>query len=270
MPEMAGSEAEVRPRGRWTAVAWIAAAGTLVLLRYRGRIGLVRELHAWVARRGVPDWARQLDGDLLLVAAGAACWMLMRRSGGGASRGLRSDLGAGRGLARGAAVGLVIAAPFLLLGALAGGAVAAGPALLRYAVVAPFAEEWFFRGVLVLGCTRLCATRFWPTAVASGVLFGLGHVSWTPAGLAGGWPTVLVTGAGGVWYAWLARSWSRNLFVAATTHGLMNLAWSWYAGTGGAAGGPWLAEAGRVATIALGTVLTLRPGWFRMGWARRA
>jgi len=264
------SEPEARPRCRWTAAAWIAAAATLALLRYRGRIGVVRSLHAWIARQGVPDWARQLDNDLLLVAAGAACWLLMRRSGGGASQGLRCDLGLDRGFARGAAVGLVIAAPMLLLGALSGGGFTADASLLRGAVVAPFAEEWFFRGVLVLACTRLCATRFWPTAVAGGILFGLGHVPWTPAGLAGGWATLLVTGAGGVWYAWLARAWSRNLFVAATTHGLMNLAWTWYAGTGGAAGGPWLAEAGRGAAIALGTVLTLRPGWFRMAWARRA
>jgi hypothetical protein len=45
----------------------------------------------------------------------------------------------------------------------------------------------------------------------------------------------------------------------------MNLASPWY-GTGNAA---WH-EIGRGATIALGTVMTIRPAWLRMSWARRA
>ena len=109
---------------------------------------------------------------------------------------------------------------------------------------------------------RLAGVSFWRTAIASGLLFGAVHVQWTADGLARGWPHGLVTLAGGIWYAWLARAWGRNLWVVVVAHALMNLSSPWYGG-----GGLWL-EVGRAATIALGTVMTIRPDWLRMDWAR--
>jgi membrane protease YdiL (CAAX protease family) len=153
----------------------------------------------------------------------------------------------------------------LLLGAATGGAIAFEWPMVRVNATGPFAEEWFFRGALVLAFVRLAGVSFWPTAIVSGVLFGAVHVQWTGDGFAQGWPHGLVTTAGGIWYAWLAREWGRNLWVVIVAHALMNLVSPWY-GTGNAT---WHAI-GRGATIALGTTMTIRPAWLRMSWARRA
>ncbi len=250
----------------FAASIWLAVIGTLVLLRYRGRIGLVRSFHEWLAESGAPDWVRNSDNDVLFVVFGVGLWAWMRRGSGERSAGLLGDLGLGGGVARGCIVGLVIGLPGLLVGAVTGGAIAFEWPMVRVVATAPFAEEWFFRGVLVLAFVRLAGVSFWPTAIMSGVLFGAVHVNpWTVDGFAQGWPHGLLTMAGGIWYAWLAREWGRNLWVVIVAHALMNLSSSWY-GTGNAA---WL-EIGRGATIALGTVMTIRPDWLLMSWARRS
>jgi membrane protease YdiL (CAAX protease family) len=250
----------------FVASIWLAAIGVLVLLRYRDRIGLVRSFHVWMAESGVADWVRNSDNDVLWVVFGVGLWAWMKRRSGGRSAGLLGDLGLGGGVARGCIVGLVIGLPMLLLGAVTGGAIAFEWPMVRIYVTGPFTEEWFYRGVLVLAFVRLAGVSFWPTAIVSGVLFGAVHVNpWTGDGFAQGWPHGLLTTAGGIWFAWLAREWGRNLWVVIVAHGLMNLASPWY----GADNAVWH-EIGRAATIALGTVMTIRPDWLRMSWARRA
>ncbi|MHC4341962.1 MAG: lysostaphin resistance A-like protein [Planctomycetota bacterium] len=254
-----------RKTGLFVASIWLAVIGALVLLRYRGRIGLFRSFHEWLAESGVADWVRNSDNELLFVVFGVGLWAWMKRGSGGRSAGLLGDLGLGGPVARGCIVGLVIGLPYLLLGAVTGGAIAFEWPMVRVYATGPFAEEWFFRGVLVLAFVRLAGVSFWPTAIVSGALFGAVHVQWTADGFAQGWPHGLVTTAGGIWYAWLAREWGRNLWVVIVAHALMNLASPWY-GTGNAA---WH-EIGRGATIALGTIMTIRPAWLGMSWARRA
>jgi membrane protease YdiL (CAAX protease family) len=251
--------------GLFAASIWLAVIGALVFVRYRGRIPLVRSFHEWMAESGVADWARNLDVDVLLLVFGVVLWAWMKRGSGGRSAGLLQDIGLGGGAARGCIVGLVIGLPMLLLGPLTGGAIVFEWPMVRIVGTGPFTEEWFFRGVLVLAFVRLAGVSFWPTAIASGVLFGAVHVPWTGDGLARGWPHLLATTAGGIWYPWLAREWGRNLWVVIVAHALMNLASPWY-GTGN---GAWF-EIGRGATIALGTIMTIRPDWLRMSWARRA
>lgn len=230
---------------------WLAAIGVLVFLRYRSGIGFVQSYHGWLADRGVPRWARGLDNDLLLVLCGVVLWAWLKRGCGGRS-GLLAGLGLRADIARGCLAGLAIGAPMLVLGAVTGG-IFLEWRFVRIVVTGPFAEEWFFRGVLVLACVRLAGVRFWPVAIAGGVLFGAMHVQWSAAGLASGWPQGLATTAGGIWFAWLGRAWGSNLWVPVLAHATMNLASPWY----GAGNGAWH-ETGRAATIALGTVLAVR------------
>lgn len=254
-----------KKRRLFAASIWVAVIGALALLRYRGSIGWVRSYHIWMSEAGAADWARSLDNDLLLVVFGIGLWAWMKRCGEGRSAGMLADLGLRGGVARGCFVGLVIALPMLLLGPMTGGAFLFKWSMVRIVAVAPFAEEWFFRGALVLAFVRLAGVSFWPAAIANGVAFGAVHVQWSADGIAQGWPHGLVTTAGGIWFAWLAREWGRNLWVVIVAHALMNLASPWY-GTGNAI---WH-EIGRGSTIALGTVMTIRPDWFGMDWARRA
>jgi len=161
----------------------------------------------------------------------------------------------------------VICLPMLVLGATMG-EVRVEPRMVRVAVVGPFVEEWFFRGVLVLAMVRLTGVSFWKAAIVSGVLFGAVHVNpWSADGLATQWPHLLVTGAGGVWFAWLALSWGRNLWLVATAHALMNLVAPWYVGDTGTVGSHLAFEVARALTITLGTTMTIHPRWFRMEWA---
>ena len=255
------------PPGKTRLIAasvWLASTGALVLLRYRGGIGLFRSFHEWSAESGVADWVRNSDNDVLLVVFGAGLWAWMRRGVGQRSSGLLGDLGLG-GVARGSTIGLIIGLPMLILGAVTGGVIAFEWPMVRIVVTGPIAEEWFFRGVLVLAFVRLTGVSFWLAAIVSGVLFGAVHVQWTGEGIARGWPHGLVTTAGGIWFPWLAREWGRNLWVVIIAHALMNMASPWY----GAGNATWH-EVGRCATIALGTVVTIRPSWLRMSWARSA
>ena len=252
-------------------MVWTCAIALLVLLRYRGKIGLYKALHVWMAERGVADWVRNMDSELLIIFLGLVLCILMRAWGKGKTQGLLSDLGLHRGLARGATVGLVMCTPILALGIVRSfmldGVSFFDLEMIHLGLTGPFAEEWFFRGVLVLAMVRLVGTRFWTAAVVGALLFGAMHLQWTVEGAKGGWPVVLVTGAGGVWFAWLARQWSRNLFVPITVHMLMNLAAPWYGGTENAMGDPFF-ETGRAATIALGTIMTINPALFKMTWAK--
>jgi len=258
--------ANAHPPGKtrlFAASIWLAVIGALVLIRYRGHIGLYRSFHEWMAESGAADWARNSDTEVFLVLFGVGLWTWMKRGRGGRSTGLLGDLGLGGHVVSGCIVGLVIGLPMLIVGAVTGGAFAFEWSMVRIYATGPFAEEWFFRGVLVLAFVRLAGVSFWPTAIASGVLFGAVHVQWTAEGFAQGWPHGLLTTAGGIWFAWLAREWGRNLWVVIVAHTLMNMASPWY-GSGNAA---WH-EIGRGATIALGTVMTIRPDWLRMSWAR--
>ncbi len=246
------------------ASIWIAVIGMLVLRYYRGNIGLFQKFHEWAAESGAAVWVRNSDNEALLVVFGVVLWVWMKRGSEGRSTGLLGDLGLSGGVARGCIVGLIIGLPTLLCGAVTGGAITFEWPMVRPMVTGPFAEEWFFRGVLVLAFVRLVDVSFWPTAIIGGVLFGLVHVKWTGVGFAQGWPHGLMTMAGSIWYAWIAREWGRNLWIVIVVHALMNLASPWYAGNVA-----WH-EIGRAATIALGTVMTIRPDWLCMSWARPA
>jgi membrane protease YdiL (CAAX protease family) len=255
---------------RSTAVGvWLCAIAILAAIRYRGEIGPYKSLHIWMNDAGLPSWVRNSDTELLLLLFGSGLYALLRRVGRHESRGFLSDIGLRTGVLKGVAAGVVICLPIVLYGLVRGlmqeGTVFLSPKMVRIGLTGPIVEEWFFRGILVLAMVRLARTRFWLAAIVGALLFGAVHVQWTAEGLARGWPAFLATGAGGVWFAWLARQWSWNLLVPITAHMLMNTAATWYGGTDHTMGNIHF-EIGRAATITLGTVMAIHPGLFKMGW----
>jgi membrane protease YdiL (CAAX protease family) len=98
---------------------------------------------------------------------------------------------------------------------------------------------------------------FWPVALLAGLLFGASHVPWSSALGVEHVPTLLLTGAGGVWFAWLYRAWRWNLWATIALHAAMNLAWMLFDVADDAVGALW-PNVGRAATIALATVIALR------------
>ncbi len=237
------------------ARAWFAAAvgvAALAFLRLRPRFDAYGELVQWLRELGTPPFVLALETPALLILAalaGARC-----AAGPGrwvAALGLTGA--AGRGLLLGALIGL----PMLLQAPLSAQGLAISWTTLRAALLAPFAEELFFRGLFVAVLVRVGGFAFWPTAILAGVSFGAAHVPWSSSLGWGHLPTFLATTAGGIWYGWLLRCYDWNLWLTVSLHATMNLAWAIFAVAEDAAGGLW-PNVGRALTIALGTVLALR------------
>ncbi len=239
---------ERRGAARWALVLGVAV---FVFTRVRAHVPAWVAMHRWLRDLGVPDGLRHLDGPLLLLGAAWLGARLASRSGATRELGLRGSF------ARGLRFGAIAGIPMLLQGAVGATGVRLDGATLRGVLLAPLVEEVFFRGLLVAVAVRCGGLWFWPAAIASGLLFGSAHVPWVGDREWHHLPTFLITAAGGVWYAWIARAFAWNLWTTIALHAAMNAAWMVFALGGGAVGGLW-PNIGRGLTIALGTVLTLR------------
>lgn len=263
------------------AVAWLITLGAMWLIRVRGRAEWYRDVHRWMSERGAPDWLRNMDSDLIFLAAGVLTLLLVRALAGRRSASALEDVGMSGGggaggsvgwVWRGLGTGVVIGLPMLLFGVVfamaRGGLPAWDWSVLDGVIVAPFNEEVVFRGVLVLALWRATGWNFWAIACVSAAIFAAAHVTWTVEGWLRGWMNALPTLAGGLWFAWLARRWGEhwgpgggagrgNIFVPMSLHAMMNLAWAAMEAPGGAVGGLW-PNVARGATIAFGVIWTLR------------
>lgn len=242
-------------------IAWVLGLSIPPIVRYRAIWPDYQQMHRWLKGLGIPDYIRNLDQlliALIIVALGTLiCAHLTRKS--------PSELLMVRTpRRRWGRMALIASAPMLLGGLILGldrGLVVLAEDLVPKVVRAPILEELVFRGLLVAIPFVLLGTRraFWRFAIAGGLAFGLLHVPWTMDGIVDGWMTILVTGAGGVWFAWLMREW-RSVFVPMAMHATMNLGWLLAGSDGGAAGGGLLDNLLRVATITIATIWTIRAG----------
>jgi len=247
------------------AIAWLFALFAVAAVRYRGEWNSYAALHRWCADQGIPDWVRNFDSLFLFSAAafagaGAVAW----RCGGSALALLRVRSGR-PGWVRMVLIALI---PMVVGGAVLGAVrwtpdtpLTAFPSKVVSGVVrAPIAEELLFRGLLVGVCAPAVGWRgvkFWCNASLAALLFGLLHVSWSLQGVTTGWPALLMTGAGGLWYAWLLARWG-SLWIPMALHAGMNLGWLLAGASGGAGGGGWLENMLRVGTISVATWWTIR------------
>jgi uncharacterized protein len=121
--------------------------------------------------------------------------------------------------------------------------------------VAPFAEEVLFRGYMFGQLYRRARWGFWLSAIVPSALFALGHAyqSRDALELLG---IFAVTGTGGLFGCWLYLRWNGNLWFVFWLHALMNLWWEIFGVAENALDG-WIANAARLATIALAILLTI-------------
>jgi membrane protease YdiL (CAAX protease family) len=262
------------PRANWAllAIIWPIALACVSFVKFRAQWPAYMSLHKWMSERGVPDGVRNLDSFLLYtltaaIGAAIACFW-MRRTGERAI--LPAELlGLRRGRRGLGPVVLLALAPMVVGGAII--AMTSGKAppeasafwgsVYKGVVRAAIMEELFFRGLLVgvlapaaIGWT---GRRFWINATFAAALFASVHITWTLDAAARGWPTLLVTFAGGVWYAWLLGRW-RTLWVPMILHAGMNLGWLLAGSAGGAGGGGLFENLLRAATITIATWMTVR------------
>jgi membrane protease YdiL (CAAX protease family) len=225
---------------------------TLLFVRLRAGIGVWVRLHTWLHELGMPDGVRHLDSPLLLLGAA----LLGSRLAAGRGRTLAA-LGLRGPVLRGLIFAAIAGAPMWLMAPRIGHGFEVSLATARSVLLMPFVEEVFFRGLLVVIPVALGGVRFWPAAIAAGLLFGSVHLPWDSSLGWGHAPVFAVTAAGGIWYAWLCRCFSWNLWATIALHAVMNGTWAVFLVADDAAGGLW-ANVARAATIAVGTVLALR------------
>lgn len=247
------------------ATAWVIALVAVLAARFRGDWSAYRGIHRSLADLGIPDIVRNFDGLLLyLVASLIAAWISTRLITGTAL----ARLGLERGRPGWPAMVVVALLPMVaggvvllfMRGGIPSDADSIWPRVVRGVVRAPIMEELLYRGVLigVIACAiGWTGARFWLNALLAAALFASTHVDWNLDAVARGWPTLLVTGLGGLWYAWLLARW-RTLWVPMALHAGMNLGWMIAGASGGAGGGGLAENLLRVATIVIACWWTLR------------
>jgi membrane protease YdiL (CAAX protease family) len=253
------------PTAPWhaTGIAWAFGLLALLGVRYRGEWATIVELHRWLRDVGVPDWLRGEDGfllQLLLVTIGA--WLSARALGGRALAALWWQRGNPGWLRVTVLAALPMLVGGMLLGWLRGGSLLdlQPLTLWRGSLRAPLIEELLCRGLMVgvvasgFGALSAVTRGAW---IGSALVFGSLHIPWSWQGLAAGWPTLLVTTIGGLWFAWLMLRW-RSLWPPVLLHAAMNLGWYLSQASGGAGGGALAENLLRIATITLATAATLR------------
>lgn len=246
------------------AGVWAVGIGAVIAVRFRAQWDIYAAMHSWCASKDIPDFVRNLDSLILFVAAAflgaliATLWCAGR---------VTQLLCLTRG--RRGCITMVLISLVPMVG---GGLVLAGmrwsgeatlaeffPRFVGGVVRAPIAEEMLFRGLLVGVCAAAIGwrgPRFWINASIASILFAATHVAWVPQAFVDGWTTLVVTGGGGLWYAWLLSRW-KSLWVVMTLHAGMNLGWLLADATGGAGGGGWADNILRASTIAIATWWTI-------------
>jgi len=236
---------------RWP-LAGLVGLCVLAVVQLRGRIPGYVPWYVWLCDQGVPQPIRTLDAPLLLLLG---AWLGARLAAG---RGRAvTVLGLAGSAREGLTFGLLASIPMLLQSWLGRSGVDLSLSTARAVVAMPFAEEVFFRGLLVFVPVAVGGCRFWTTAILAGLLFGSLHVAWDAPPSSGDLAVFAVTAAGGIWYAWIGRCFRWNLWPTIVLHAGMNAAWVIFAIADDAAGGLW-PNVGRGLTIAAGTLLALK------------
>ena len=240
--------------------AVLLGLGVFAFTRVRASLPFYVAGHRWLHEQGVPAEIRNLDASLLLVLAALAAARISTRGNPLRTLGLLAALppGFAASLRQAMLFALVASIPMVSQAAIASAWVQFDWDTAKGTLIAPFVEETFFRGLLVTIPISIAACRFWPVAIVSSLLFGAMHVPWSSE-LATHhvWP-FLITGCGGLWYAWIVRIYNGNLWTTIFLHSFMNAAWLVFSVDGGAVGSGLWSNLGRALTIALGTVLALR------------
>lgn len=244
------------------------AVGALLLLKLRGRWPAYARIYSDTIE-SIGDWARGVDQWIALSIISAGSVALLHRIGPARTI---ADLGLTGSIARGVLFGLVASLP-MLIGYGVTGTFSPGWFLINMALIGPLVEEVFFRGFLYRQLDERAGWGFWPAAIVSGVIFGLAHLSLNEILAldldANDLLTVLITGAGGVFYAWLFRRWGFNLWIVIALHAFMNLWWQLFSAGDGAVGGV-VANICRALTIALAIMLTMYRDRLPLRWGREA
>jgi len=237
-------------RNPWTIVGITLPA--LIIASYTHEIISPVSGYEWLHSHQPFYIAESIDKVLGVVVCVFAMWLMYRTDLRGTSR----ELGLSAPVLPAIAFGLVASLPMLI-----GFAVTRNVnphvdivSLLFLTVFSPLVEEIEFRGFGVLQLQRGTGWPFWIVVWPSALLFGLGHVEQGES-LEEMLGLFLLTGAGGVTFAWLVYRW-QNLWVATALHVVTNLWWRLFSVSKNAIGG-WFPFAVQNLTMVLAILITL-------------
>jgi membrane protease YdiL (CAAX protease family) len=203
-------------------------------------------------------YAESIDKIGGVVLCVAAIWLLRRARWKNIAR----ELGLAKSFLPGIAFGFGVTLPLLVGFALANKITPHMNVveILFLAVLSSIAEEIEFRGLGVLVFRRGTGWPFWVVVWPQALLFGLGHIEkgQNMVEMAG---LLLLTGTGGILFAWLAYRW-QSLWFPISVHILTNLWWAVFSVSDTALGG-WFAFALQLTSIVAAIAITLR-------WSRRS
>lgn len=167
---------------------------------------------------------------------------------------------AGTGLFVGFIATLPMLVPFIFIAKVR--ADADGLFLVFTSTVWPLGEEILFRGYTFLQLHRRAGWNLWVAAAATGLLFGLVHLSQAAVQnqlIVGQLGTVAMMSSLSMLSCWVLTRWEDNLWLLVSLHGFMNLWWAVFDISENPLGG-WFPNLMRLASLALIVVLTLRHG----------
>jgi uncharacterized protein len=128
-------------------------------------------------------------------------------------------------------------------------------ALVRTAVLPGIAEEVLFRAFLFGFLYRFAGWGFLPAALLSSLVFGFEHLYQGQDAMQA-FGIAVLTGVGGVWFAWLFVEWRWNIWVPIAFHVLLNSYWTAFEVADNAFGGP-IEVAVRLLCIAISVAATV-------------
>lgn len=163
-------------------------------------------------------------------------------------------------IARGLAIGLGCSIPMLGLGLLGGLQDADYRYMYASTLGAALSEEFVFRAFAFGLLVQLCGVGLWTSALFTGLLFGVCHISFRSAFSEGIVDQLdfflLLTALGGVLYAWLYHRSQYNLWLVISLHFFMNLWWTIF-DLGGTSLGDLGATISRIACVTLAIFLLI-------------
>lgn len=166
-----------------------------------------------------------------------------------------AELGLTRSVIRGILFGLAVTSPMLITYGIGSRGVTAFTVsgVVFGALLQPFIEELLFRGFLFGQLYRRARWPFFPAALITAIIFGIGH-TWQAVTGDLGWGgvvgIVLVTGIGSLFFSWLFMRWNFNLWVPFFVHAMMNLWWEIFQVDETALGG-WGSNLPRIGVLVL-------------------